>query len=343
MPRLFLILALVLMSRIHVSSAETYRIGPQETHRTISEIADRLRPGDVVEVTGDIVDSFLLSKDGTPSSPITVRGVTRTTDGRLVRPKITFDRTVTRRISCTGNWNVIEGLDISGATGDRAKGGTAIHALCGGLIVRNCRIHHCSQGIYAKMENARAITIEFCEFDSIGIGSIGPCVYLETPNPGSVATIEHCYFHDGLGGPLVVTSYPRNVIRYNWFENTFAASVKVLSEDTSANAELRPKEGLRPMHSDIVGNVFAQGWTPGSRYCVLQLGGAGESNPGTEGDFNIAHNLFVMSVYGSKENPPVVCLVQGNVDRVMMCSNTILRMGGSRCLVYLRDVTWDTP
>ncbi len=66
--------------------ADTYRVGPAERHKRVSTITARLRPGDVVEITGDITDSFTLSADGYAGRPITIRGITRIEEWRVVRP-----------------------------------------------------------------------------------------------------------------------------------------------------------------------------------------------------------------------------------------------------------------
>jgi len=48
----------------------TYRVGPGEQYRTVSEIAERLQPGETVEITGDISDDFVLTHHGTRGKPI---------------------------------------------------------------------------------------------------------------------------------------------------------------------------------------------------------------------------------------------------------------------------------
>ena len=57
------------------ATAEVYRVGPGEEHSKISEVAQTLKAGDIVAVTGDITDHFTLSAHGAYGNPITVRGV----------------------------------------------------------------------------------------------------------------------------------------------------------------------------------------------------------------------------------------------------------------------------
>ncbi len=341
----FLAAGIVLLGALG-AGGDVYRVGPGQEYALVSEVASKLAAGDVVEVTGDITDSFTLDKHGYYNNPVTIRGVTKVEGGRIVRPRITLAPTTSARgsrtgIVCYGDWNVLEGLDITGA-----GGGASSHALfynCSNLVIRNCRFHHNRAAIYS-WPGARPsgnITIEFCEFDSNG-ASTGCTVYLYALSPGAKATVQHCFFHDATGGHFIKSRYPRNVIRYNWFENQYHSAIKILNEYT--NQRSRPDrrydmpQNLRPMHSDIVGNVFLQGWSPGPKADILQLGGEEAASPGTEGDFNIAHNLFIVT-----RNSASVVRIHGNVDHLNLYNNIFLGYGISGYKVYERGTVWDDP
>ena len=78
--------AALLVALCVTAKAEVYRVGPGEKVQKISAIIDSVAPGDVIEVTGDISDSFITRKHGTAEKPIVIRGA----EGK--RPKIDFAR-----------------------------------------------------------------------------------------------------------------------------------------------------------------------------------------------------------------------------------------------------------
>lgn len=315
-----------------------YRVGPAEKFKKISEVVGRLNPGDVVELTGNITDSFTLEKHGFHDSRITIRGVTRMENSRLVRPTITVAAGSRRGINCSGDWNVLENLDLTGASGNGAPYAT-ISFDCNNLVIRNCRFHHNFQAIHSWPASGSGgdIVIEFCEFEANGAAT-GWAVYLYALTPGAKATVQHCFFHDATGGHFIKSRYPRNVIRYNWFENQYHSAIKIINEHIGRGRRPDPPENLRPMHSDIVGNVFLQGWSPGPQADILQLGGEEEASPGTEGDFNISHNLFLVS-----RNDASVVRLHGNVDRLNLYNNIFLGRGISGYKLHERGTTWDDP
>jgi len=321
------------------AAAETYRIGPDLPLTSVSQITSRLKPGDTVEITGDISDSFILARHGTREKPIVIRGVTWVEEGRIVRPKIRFPKDAPCGIICRGAWNIIEGLDISGAVDPETfMTGSAIYSQADNLVVRNCYIHHNRQGVYCDDYLSGSTTIEFCEFDSNG-GVSGfdanmHSVFLCSRKPGALSVIQHCYFHDAIGGVFVKTRCPLNVIRYNWFENPYYSALTAVDLE-----QLFALDALYPMHTDIVSNVFFQGWSPGPQYSLLSLGGEHETIPGTEGDFNIAHNLFVVT----KRRSTPCLLVHGNVDHVNLYNNVFLDFGVNDWRVYERGTVWDVP
>lgn len=338
-------IAAVLAVAAAAAGGEVYRVGPGEPHAGVSQVADILQPGDIVEVTGDIEDHFTLTAHGRHDQPIVIRGVARLEAGRPVRPKIILDNTAGFGIVCRGDWNVLDGLDISGTTGDSFASGVAIAHQCDNLTILNCYIHHNRQAVFS-VAGAGNVVIEFCEFDSNG-GYLAPStlhtLYLSSNSPMATATVQFCYIHDALGGHMLKSRFPRNVVRYNWFENAFFSCVQIIDVlDIGPVKVGKSSDALYPMHSDVVGNVFFQGWSPGARYCVLQLGGEDKTAPGTEGDFHVAHNLFLTS-RSDGEIHGVAMLVHGNVDRVRAYNNIFLEYGVSGSTVYERGSVWETP
>jgi len=291
-----------------------YRVGPGEEHATISEVAEALEPGDIVEVTGDITDTVNLTAHGRHDAPITIRGVAIGQNEHAVRPRIIpgEGRCV---INCSGDWLMLEGLwfDALGLQRDSEVAGV-FHA-GSHLTLRNCKFTGFTYRAILGRGLAGSITIAFCEFESSAY------VDIWSWTPGAIATVEHCWFHNLMQEGMLKTHCPRNIIRYNWFENAFFSALKVVDRiGNYPSAQGAPPEGLYPMHTDIIGNVFFMGSSPGSKYSILSLGGADATEPGTEGDFHIAHNLFVQTRTDTAV-PGRHILVHGNVDRVLAYNN----------------------
>jgi hypothetical protein len=311
---------------------ETYRVGPDEKYTTLSQVAARLGPGDTVLVTGDIVDSVRFTRSGSVDKPITVRGVTRVENGRIIRPRITPPKAATV-ISCDGDHYVLEGLEITGIPVPVSEQILGILHNCDDLVVRNCYIHHLTYKPLVGTPTSGSITIEFCEIES--------CTRLDiwSWGKGSQAVVRFCYFHD-MHDTMLKSHAWRNVICYNWFENTFNSSIRVLDQ-LGRMSNLDPS--AYPMHTDIVGNVFIQGWSPGVRWAEFSLGAEDSYSPGIEGDFTIAHNLFITTHDLVKETgPSSVILVHGNVDHVKLFSNVFLDYGVSGTEIYTRGEVFDS-
>ena len=320
----------------------SYRVGPAQVHSTVSEVANKLKPGDIVEVTGDVQDSFELTRSGTQTKPIVVRGAVKVIDGRFIRPKVTIEPGQGHGISCRGDWNVLEGLAITGATSDNWYEGTAIRQECDNLVIRNCWIGGNSQGVYSSRGSGSTV-VEFCEFDSNGgvspEGSQMHSLYLGPEKPGSVATVRHCFFHDATAATFVKSRSPRNVIAYNWFEDQSVAALYLVD---SSQPRDEKSAVLYPMHSDIVGNVFLSSTAPGQpKWKTLHLGAESQDAAGTEGEFNIAHNLFLVSSDNADPSAPV--LVNGSVDRVRLYNNVFMGLGAAYFKPYERGGLWEAP
>lgn len=322
--------------------ADTYRVGPAERHKRVSTIAARLRPGDVVEITGDITDSFTLSADGYADRPITVRGITRIENGRVVRPRITPPRPGIT-VWCKGDWNVLEGLELVGRVDQAGEQFCGIKQSCDNLLIRNCVFRNFSWKAIVGSSDAGSVTIEFCEFESSGVGDARHTVDLWSWTRGAIVTVQHCYFHDGTGGALLKTHAPRNVIRYNWFESPYHCALAIVD----SIGPLPLESPLYPMHSDIVGNVFVMGWSPGDQFAFMRIGGEHKKTAGTEGNFNIAHNLFLhtnnVPEGFSALDEAVHMRVLGNIDNIRLYNNVFLEAGVAGAALYSRGKTWDTP
>ena len=352
------LLVIGLLFAAATASAEVYRVGPGEKYSGVSQVADKLKPGDVVEITGDIEDCFVLTRHGTRKKPIVIRGLTRIEDGRIIRPKIRFApgkfattdmlkmetpyykqfevRGRTFGIVCRGDWYVLEGLDIGWAVPKGGLPDTAVLHASNELVIRNCRLHHNYQAIDYNPFDAGNITLEFSEFDANGYGILYTGASLGSDRPGAVTTVQFCYFHDDTSGFFLKTRSPRVALRYNWFENSYSGAAYI----TVPAPTLRNEDAF-PMHADIVGNVFFQGWSVGNRYLVLKLCGEDVDKPGNEGDYNIAHNLFITTRTGPPKGEAVHFRIHGLMDKLRLFNNVFLEYGTGGAEIYSRGKVWD--
>ncbi len=262
---------------------EVYKVGPGEKVSKISAIADSLKPGDVVEVTGDITDSVVLSASGTVEHPIVIRGVGEK------KPVIDFNQ-ARNGIETRGDNYVIENLELTGAS---SRG---IFQVSGGITIRNCYFHDNHNGIMgADDPNVGDITIEYCEFFHNGGGIYAHQMYLASWKPGATATVQFNYIHDSTGGANIKSRMPHNIIRYNWIENAWNYEVDLIDSDTCPVAA-----SLRPMNTEFIGNVVVTGVT-GNPHHQMNFGSDQKVSPGTEGIYTVANNTFVMNL-ASGEN-----------------------------------------
>jgi len=274
--------ALVLLPAA-LALAEVYRVGPGEKVTKISEIADGLKPGDIVEVTGDIADSMRLRASGTKEAPIVVRGVGEK------RPKIDFGG-ARNGIETNGDHYLFENLELMNAS---SRG---IFQVSADITIRNCYFHDNHNGIMgADDPNVGDILIEYCEFFHNGSGIYAHQMYLASWKPGATATVQYNYIHDSSGGLNIKSRMPHNVVRYNWIENAANYEVDIIDSDQSPVAE-----SLRPMNTEFIGNVVVTGVT-GNPHHQMNFGSDQPRSPGTEGTFTVANNTFVMNL-ASNEN-----------------------------------------
>lgn len=265
--------AAVILALAAQAGAATYRVGPGEKIARISEVVDKLAPGDLVEVTGDISDSFATTKSGTAEEPITIRGV------KGKRPKIDFAG-AQNGITTRADHYSFENLEFTGAA---YRG---IFQISGGITIRDCYFHHNHNGIMgADDPNVGDILIEFSEFAHNGSGVYAHQMYLASWKPGATATVQFNYIHDSDGGANIKTRMPHNIIRYNWIENAANYELDIVDSDAGP-------EGLRPMDTEFIGNVVISD-ARGNRHHQINLGSDQPRSPGTEGTYTIANNTLI--------------------------------------------------
>ena len=183
--------ALLLAVFSSVASATTYEVGDGKTYTSIGAVPwESLNAGDTVLIyyrSTAYKEKFVLGRVGTSSQPITVRGVAgaggelpvidgqsattrqQLSTGSENRGIITMQQWTTVPTSCHPSYIVIENLEIknasvpytftddSGATVSYVDSSAAIWITdCRNVIIRNCYIHDCGNGVFTYTEGSGA-------------------------------------------------------------------------------------------------------------------------------------------------------------------------------------------
>jgi MYXO-CTERM domain-containing protein len=298
------------------AGAETYKVGPGERFEQVSDLADDLKPGDVVEVSGgQTYEPVHFKADGSADAPITIRGVI--VDGK--RPVFSGGEYT---IVFDGDHYVAENLELTGGTE------TCLIHKGDDLTVRNALVHDCAQhGILSNDDEAGSLTIEYSEVFGCGKGEQKHQVYITSNSeayPGAVFRLQNSYVHDGNGGNNVKSRARRNEIYYNWIEGSLYHTLDLIGPDADERYA-EPRED-----SDVVGNVL---WVT-SEWQAARIGGDGTGATG--GRYRFVNNTIIMA--GPSE---VAIRLQEEVSSLELYNNVFFKPGGGDMqLVRESEMTW---
>lgn len=323
LPRLLL---LGLLGLALAAQSAIYEVGPGQALTSIGAVPwETLQAGDTVLIhwrSTPYKEKWVLCRQGTPSAPITVRGVPGV-NGAL--PLIDGEGATTR--SALNYWNenrsiikigganvppdttprhiLIENLDLrgarppftyrsaSGAIQSYINNASAIYVEKGeNITVRNCHMHDCGNGFFVASGDAlasRDILVESNDiFDNGNSGSI-----YEHNNYTAAINITFQY---NRFGPLR-TGCPGNnlkdrsaglVVRYNWIEGGNRQLDLVDGEDSSL---IRASPLYRQTH--VYGNVLVEPDAAGNRQIVHYGGDSGTTANYRMGTLFFYHNTLV--------------------------------------------------
>jgi hypothetical protein len=293
--------------------AETYQVGPGKPYTEISQLADALAPGDVVEVDGDhtYAGGIHFKSSGTPEAPITVRGL-RVNDRR---PVISGGAEYT--VVLNGSHFIFEGFEITGPS-DFCVVHKADDVLMRDSVVRDCA----GNGIASTDFESGSITLEYVEVHATGRGDKYHQLYMATDEsmyPGSVFRMEHCWIHDANGGNSVKSRAERNEIHHNWIEGGLYHELDLIGPDGQ-------DPGLAREDSDVVGNVFVKH----SGYMIARIGGDGTGE--TAGRYRFVNNTMILAPDGY-----AAFYVHYAVDSLELHNNVFYQMGGGVADIYNDD------
>lgn len=281
------------------SATNVYLVGPGRTYTSIQQVVSLLQAGDLVLVDGGNVyeGSITFSNDGTPSQPITIRGV----KAGGSRPVIEGGRDV---VEFNQNHYMFESFEI------RNAGFRGLFHHADDITIRDCIVHDCPHGILGADQGSGDLTVEYCELYGCGGGASAHPIYIATNEddyPGSVFRLQYCYIHDANGGHNVRSRAERTEIYYNWIENAYYHNLELIGPDPAGGvAEETARED-----GEVIGNVFiARRY---SRNVRIGGDGTGQSN----GRYRFMNNTFIHYY----DNPRSHIFAHFGVESVEMHNN----------------------
>lgn len=296
--------------------AKTYKVGPSQTYKQLTEIDELLQPGDLVEIDGDATyaGGAIFSNAGTAAAKITVRGLR--VNGK--RPVISG---ATNTIEAQGDHYVFEGLELTQGSF------RCFYHHADDITLRDSVIHDCPKhGLLGADADSGSLLLEYVEVYKCGGGTFDHQIYMatdETAHPKSVFRMQHCYVHDANGGNNVKSRAERNEIYFNFIQGAMYHELELIGPDGQ-------DENLAREDSDVVGNVLVKTATT----FVARFGGDGTGQ--TFGRYRLVNNTVVTQPGGSA----VFRLFDG-IDSVEMHNNVFWTTGsGTPNLVRTTEASW---
>jgi hypothetical protein len=309
-----------------------------------------LKPGDVVDIYPSATDLTprQFTRAGTSSQPIVIRGVT--VNG--VRPRIRGGASQGTRyasLSVLGAHHmVIENLDITNGINRRQPDGsidtkrydTHLHCVrieADDVTLRDVRVFDCpNNGVFGADGGTGSVTLERVEITRSGCtpGVNGmQCpdgmhpVYVATDGefrPESRLRISDSVIHRNHAGVTIKSRARRLELHHNWVllsNSNEVQAVGVFGHDAPA----QQASADRPVHADIVGNVFLVEGPSTMANAIVRAGGdfePEEYNAGTFGRVRLVSNTFVVSgAFGKgQRNRPIVRFF-GHPEGLMAMNN----------------------
>ena len=312
------------------ASALTFEVGPGKQYTNVGDVPwESLNAGDTVLIyhrATPYKEKFVLARVGTPSQPITVRGVLGPLgerpildgNGASTRAQLSYPSRVRGVIKIGASnvpfadgttvmpqWLVIENLEIRGArppntftapdgtTESYTSPASSIYVEFGeNITVRNCDIHDNGNGFFAFSSNtiiSRNILLE------------GNYIH-DNGNSGSlfehnvyVAALGVTYQYNHFGPPLpgaggnnIKDRSAGLVVRYNWIEGANRQLDLVNAEDSSI---LRADPSYRFTH--VYGNVIIEHPNSGNNDFVHYGGDTGSAQKFRKGTLYFYNNTVV--------------------------------------------------
>jgi len=312
------------------ASTLTFEVGPGKPYANVGDVPwESLNAGDTVLIyhrPTPYKEKFVLSRVGSPSQPITVRGVLGPLgerpildgNGATTRAQLNYYSRVRGVIKIGGStvpfadgttvmpqWLVIENLEIRGArepntftgpdgtTETYTSPASSIYLEFGeNITVRNCDLHDNGNGFFAFSSNTIATRNVLLEgnyiHDNGNVGSLFEHnVYVEAIG----VTYQYNHFGPplpGAGGNNIKDRSAGLVVRYNWIEGANRQLDLVNAEDSSI---VRADPSYRFTH--VYGNVIIEHPNSGNNDIVFYGGDTGSAQKFRKGTLYFYNNTVV--------------------------------------------------
>src|SRR5262245_5992249 len=309
------------------ANALTFEVGPGKQYASIGEVPwESLNAGDTVLIyyrTTPYKEKFVLSRVGSPSQPITVRGVLGPNgerpvldgNGATTRSQLNYYSRSRGVIKIGGStvpfadgttvmlqWLVIENLEIRGARPPNSFTGpdgaseaytnpaSSIYLEFGeNITVRNCDLNNNGNGVFAFSSDTIASRNILLEGNYIhDNGNVGSNfehnIYVESIG----VTYQYNHFGPplpGAGGNNIKDRSAGLVVRYNWIEGSNRQLDLVHAEDSSI---IRADPAYRFTH--VYGNVIIEHPNSGNNDICFYGGDGGSANKFRKGTLYFYNN-----------------------------------------------------
>ncbi len=329
-------------------SEATYLVGPTRPFKTLQAVMNNLKPGDIVELDGDVsYPSLIFTASGTVSKPIIVRG--RIVNGK--RPVIQGYAAASgfAGVKFVGSDHVVfDNLEITnGADANKTQTTACVFNEADDVTLRRVRVRDCpNHGILGADTDSGSLTLEEVEVTTSGCDvtlsmtcngtSLKHPIYVATDpgtHPGAMLRIVNSYLHGNNAGENIKTRAERVQIVNNWLETT-ASQYRNLG--LYGYQEYTAGVDAPVIHHDIVGNVIVE---RGSSSAV-RAGGDGTGS--TRGRTRFVNNTIVLdSSFGAQAKP--VIRLDGDLESLELHNNLVAVVAGNESLQLIRendDLTW---
>ncbi len=365
----------VLSNRFALNSTEQaqanpYEVGPGKPYASISAVPwESLQPGDTVLIywrTTPYKEKWVICRQGTQSSPITVRGVPGP-NGEL--PIIDGNGATTR--SALSYWNqersvikiggasnppdtvprhiTIENLDIrsarppytftaaNGTTQSYVESASSIYIEKGeNIVVRNCVIHDSGNGFFVASSDTLASQNILVEGTYIYDNGIDGSIFQHNNYTAALGiTFQYNRFGPLRAGCLGNNLKDRSaglVVRYNWLEGGNRQLDLVEGEDSSV---IRNHPSYR--ETFVYGNVLIEPDAAGNRQIAHYGGDGGNASTYRKGTLHFYSNTIVSTRTDRTtllrlSTNDELCDFRNNIAYVTAAGNTLSLVDGAGVL-----------
>jgi hypothetical protein len=301
------ILSIVLAVVASRTDAAVHRIGPTEENKSLTSIAAKLQPGDVVEIAPGVYrEALRLTASGRKDAPIVIRGVGESrplfdaeglnVSGRGSTPRGIFE--------IAGAYVVIEHLEFKSArNGNNAAGIRLLGST--NAVIRDCKATYCDMGIFGG--DKETATIEGCEVAFNGTDKFNGYSHNFYMH-GNRVVVRACHIHDSLYGQNYKTRAHYNELWYNWIADSNQGEVGPVDGKGETD---RPNSNVLMVGNVVVSKPNRTG--NASKFVLFgsELGGS------HDGALEMFHNTLVAGspriVFVQLDDPKARAVISSNI------------------------------